>query len=64
MNSISSVSYAFDLQWFNVYNTLKVKLQTHDCKGVSDADVFMAYQMDQIFAASYQNNQKDQHKNH
>jgi len=28
--------------WFNVYNTVKVKLNTHDAKGVTLKDVFLA----------------------
>jgi 4a-hydroxytetrahydrobiopterin dehydratase len=37
-------------EWFNVYNTVKVELTTHDVKGISHLDFKLANKM-QLFAA-------------
>lgn len=33
-------------EWFNVYNTVKVELTTHDAGGISELDFKMAKKMD------------------
>lgn len=33
-------------EWFNVYNRVEVKLNTHDAKGLTDLDFKMATAMD------------------
>lgn len=38
-------------EWFNVYRTVKVKLTTHDAKGLTALDVELARRMDK--AAGY-----------
>lgn len=38
-------------EWFNVYRTVKVKLTTHDAKGLTALDVELAKRMDK--AAGY-----------
>ena len=38
-------------EWFNVYRTVKVKLTTHDAKGLTARDVELAKRMDK--AAGY-----------
>ena len=35
-------------EWFNVYNKLDVDLATHDPKGISELDFFLAEQMNEI----------------
>ena len=35
-------------EWFNVYNTVKVTLTTHDVNGLSDLDVKLAKKMDAL----------------
>jgi len=35
-------------EWFNVYNTVKVTLSTHDISGLSDLDIKMAKKMDSL----------------
>lgn len=30
-------------EWFNVYNTVKINLNTHDCSGISVKDVILAF---------------------
>jgi 4a-hydroxytetrahydrobiopterin dehydratase len=37
-------------EWFNVYNTVKVTLTTHDADGVTDKDVDLAQKMDALAA--------------
>jgi len=34
-------------EWFNVYNTVKITLSTHDCNGLSQRDVALALFVDQ-----------------
>jgi len=36
-------------EWFNVYNRVEVTLATHDCNGLSQLDIDLAKQMDQLF---------------
>jgi len=36
------------LQWFNVYNTVKITLATHDCSGLSQRDVDLAHFIDSV----------------
>ena len=33
-------------EWFNVYNTVKITLSTHDCGGLSRNDVDLAHFID------------------
>ena len=33
-------------EWSNVYNKLNIQLATHDSKGISELDFFMALEMD------------------
>lgn len=35
-------------EWFNVYNTVKVHLSTHDVGGISERDFDLALKMDDI----------------
>lgn len=35
-------------EWFNVYNTVKVTLSTHECQGLSERDVKLATFMDSL----------------
>lgn len=35
-------------EWSNVYRTVTVTLITHDCDGLSDLDIRLARQMDQL----------------
>ena len=35
--------------WSNVYNTVTVRLSTHDVKGISDLDFRLAKKMDRIY---------------
>lgn len=35
-------------EWFNVYNTVKVTLSTHDADGLSELDVKLAKKMDAL----------------
>ena len=35
-------------EWFNVYNTVEVTLSTHDAGGVTNLDLDMAKEMNQI----------------
>jgi 4a-hydroxytetrahydrobiopterin dehydratase len=35
-------------EWFNVYNTVKVDLVTHDLGGISTFDIELAQKMDQL----------------
>lgn len=35
-------------EWFNVYNTVRVMLATHDVGGLSELDIKMAKAMDEI----------------
>ncbi|MEP2783099.1 MAG: 4a-hydroxytetrahydrobiopterin dehydratase [Pseudoruegeria sp.] len=37
-------------EWFNVYNTVKVTLTTHDVDGLSDLDLKLAKKMDALSA--------------
>lgn len=36
--------------WRNVYNTVQVRLSTHDAGGVTELDFALAQSMDEIFA--------------
>ena len=36
-------------EWKNVYNTIEVKLMTHDTNGITDLDIKLAYFMDKYF---------------
>ncbi|GJL56872.1 MAG: putative pterin-4-alpha-carbinolamine dehydratase [Nitrospirales bacterium] len=36
-------------EWFNVYNTVKIDLATHDVGGISDADFDLAIQINRLF---------------
>ncbi len=33
-------------EWFNVYNKVKVELQTHDANGITELDFLLANQME------------------
>lgn len=35
-------------EWFNVYNTVKVHLSTHDVGGISERDFDLAHKMDDL----------------
>jgi 4a-hydroxytetrahydrobiopterin dehydratase len=35
-------------EWFNVYKTVEVTLSTHDAGGVTDLDIALAAEMDQL----------------
>jgi 4a-hydroxytetrahydrobiopterin dehydratase len=35
-------------EWFNVYNTLKIRLSTHDAGGVTDKDFSLAERVEAI----------------
>lgn len=35
-------------EWFNVYNTLKIRLSTHDAGGVTDKDFALAEKIEAI----------------
>ena len=35
--------------WYNVYNTVRVNLNTHDVKGISEKDLILAYLMVNLF---------------
>jgi 4a-hydroxytetrahydrobiopterin dehydratase len=37
-------------EWFNVYGTVRVKLTTHDCDGVSEKDMALAREMERVAA--------------
>jgi 4a-hydroxytetrahydrobiopterin dehydratase len=37
-------------EWFNVYNTVRIQLTTHDAGGISDKDFDLAVQIDRIAA--------------
>lgn len=39
-------------EWFNVYNTVKITLTTHDCNGISENDINMASVCDE-YATKY-----------
>jgi 4a-hydroxytetrahydrobiopterin dehydratase len=36
-------------EWFNVYNTVKIDLKTHDVNGISDFDIKLAKLIDNIY---------------
>jgi 4a-hydroxytetrahydrobiopterin dehydratase len=36
-------------EWFNVYNTVKIDLMTHDVNGVSDYDIKLANMINNIY---------------
>jgi 4a-hydroxytetrahydrobiopterin dehydratase len=36
-------------EWFNVYNTVKIDLMTHDVDGISDYDIKLANLIDNIY---------------
>ena len=38
--------------WSNVYNTVTVKLSTHDAKGITDKDFTFAEKVEQLFDKS------------
>ena len=38
-------------EWFNVYNTVKITLSTHDCGGLSQRDVTLALFIDDAASA-------------
>jgi 4a-hydroxytetrahydrobiopterin dehydratase len=38
-------------EWFNVYNTVRIHLQTHDVAGISDLDFQLAQKMDALAVA-------------
>ena len=38
-------------EWFNVYNTVKITLSTHDCSGLSQRDVTLALFIDDAASA-------------
>jgi len=38
-------------EWFNVYNTVKITLSTHDCSGLSQNDVDLAQFIDAVAAS-------------
>lgn len=38
-------------EWFNVYSTLRVHLQTHDAGGITQLDLDLAGRMNQVLAA-------------
>ncbi|MGC4098235.1 MAG: 4a-hydroxytetrahydrobiopterin dehydratase [Nitrospira sp.] len=46
-------AYAHHPEWFNVYNTVKVHLSTHDVGGISDRDVTLAQKMDDLAKAEH-----------
>ena len=50
MSRIAMVAEKLDHhpEWFNVYNTVRVLLSTHDVGGLSDLDIDMAKAMDKI----------------
>lgn len=35
-------------EWFNVYNTVKVNLSTHEAKGITERDFKLARKMEEI----------------
>lgn len=35
-------------EWFNVYNTVRITLATHDCSGLSKRDVTLATFIDEV----------------
>ena len=39
-------------EWTNIYNKVRVKLLTHDCKGVSAKDIALALYMDEVSFSS------------
>ena len=39
-------------EWFNVYNTVKVTLSTHECQGLSERDVKLATFMDKAVGSA------------
>ena len=36
-------------EWFNVYNTVKIDLMTHDVNGISDFDIKLASIIDLVY---------------
>jgi len=34
-------------EWSNIYNQVSVTLTTHSCNGLSNKDLYMAFEMDQ-----------------
>lgn len=50
MSRIAMVAEKMDHhpEWFNVYNTVRVMLATHDVGGLSELDIKMAKAMDKI----------------
>ena len=36
-------------EWFNVYNNLDIKLSTHDSGGVTEKDLTLAKNIDEVF---------------
>ena len=50
MNAVAHIAEDMDHhpEWFNVYNRVKISLQTHDCKGVSYKDLVLASVINEI----------------
>lgn len=39
-------------EWFNVYNTLSIRLSTHDAGGVTEKDIKLAKTIENLIAAA------------
>lgn len=50
MTSIALIAEKMDHhpEWFNVYNTVRIALNTHDVGGISDLDFALAREIDRL----------------
>lgn len=50
--AVVAESFSHHPEWFNVYNTVRIDLSTHEVSGISSRDIQLAEAIDQLVSDS------------